>query len=756
MGAGPHGSGLRLGGLAILVPWASTYYCDIHDGPQRATLAAVTAESHSAAVAQSRCALLDAIGDGSELTLVTGPGNMGDELIRAGTERLLEGHIFHEVALDELPCRSGDTVLLPGSGAFCRPYHEWMPRALAIAELRFDHVIVLPSSFDVGEDSVRESLRRTSATVFAREPESLRRIEGLCRARPAHDCAFFFDFSGLRAPGQGTLNAFRTDHEATTGELIVDGNDDISVTAASLEAWLAEIARHALVRTDRAHVMIAAAMMGKVVEFAPSSYHKLAAIAGDSLRGFPVRQIAAPRRPPRGKGISGQAASTRSRMRAAAAPCPVPSQAAGDEVRVTAVILTRDRPDLVPEAVRSVLATNSPVHVLVIDNNSDPSGRPALAALAADDSRIELRLSDRNLGCAGGRRLAVELVQTELVLFLDDDAELIGGALDHMVADLDEHPDAAGVTAVVAGPHGRVQHFGGPMAASAETVRFWLDGSGLDFDDPSLPASGPTGWAPGTGSLLRTQVLRDVAIDDGMAAYYEDNDWCHRVEQRRPGSFRRCREALVLHHHDTAADSMLGLGFVERYEAVHRLAAQAHFFHVNGLLLEMHLLEVLPALRRSDGRTDLAAGRLLMELIRAQGVDWTVMEWMNGGLAPLLDGGHQESARRGAQIAELQVQSGAQEAHVGELQARIAVLQASAEGLQANAEGLQASVEGLQATVEGLEHERSAAAEQLAVLHERHLTLCRIEAGGWWRLRSHLLPLLRGASWIRRMVGERR
>jgi hypothetical protein len=25
-------------------------------------------------------------------------------------------------------------VLLPGSGAFCRPYHEWMPRALAIAE----------------------------------------------------------------------------------------------------------------------------------------------------------------------------------------------------------------------------------------------------------------------------------------------------------------------------------------------------------------------------------------------------------------------------------------------------------------------------------------------------------------------------------------------------------------------------------------------------------------------------------------------
>ena len=637
---------------------------DPSDGPQAATIVAVTAVDHSSAVARSRCALLDAIGDGRELTLVIGPGNVGDELIRAGTRRLLEGHVFHEIALDELPCRSGDTVLLPGSGAFCRPYHEWMPRALAIAELRFDRVIVLPSSFDVGEDSVRESLRRTSATVFAREPESLRRIEGLCRARSAHDCAFFYDFSGFRAPGQGTLNAFRTDREATAGELIFDGNDDISVTAASLEAWLAKIACHALVRTDRAHVMIAAAMMGKEVEFAAGSYHKLAAIAGDSLRGFPVRQIAAPRRPARGKRLSEQAASTRSRMRAAAPRAPVVDRTAEDEVRLTAVILTHDRPDLVPRAVHSVTATNSSARVLVIDNNSDPCGRPALAALAAEDSRVELRLSDRNLGCAGGRRLAVELVETELVLLLDDDAELIEGALDHMVAALDEHPDAAGVTALVVGPDGHVQHYGGSMAASGETVRFWLDGSGLEFDHPSLPASGPSGWAPGTASLLRTQVLRDVPIDDAMAAYYEDNDWCYRVEQRRPDSFRRCREALVLHHHDFETKSRATSRFVERYEVVQRLASQAHFFNVNGLLLDIDLVDMLPELRRPDGRMDLAAARLLMELILARGVDWTVMEWMNGGLQPLLDGGHEESARRAAQVAELQVESGAREAHV--------------------------------------------------------------------------------------------
>jgi GT2 family glycosyltransferase/exopolysaccharide biosynthesis predicted pyruvyltransferase EpsI len=704
---------------------------------------------HSAGVQRSREHLLEVIGDNRKLTLVRGLGNVGDELIRAGTERLLEAHPFDEIGLDDLPGSSGDTVLLPGSGAFCRPYHEWMPRALAIAELRFDRVIVLPSSFDVGEDSVRDALRRTSATIFAREPESLRRIEGLCRARLAHDCAFFFDFSRFEAPGKGTLNAFRTDREATTGELMLDDNDDISVTAPSLKAWLAKIERYAVVRTDRAHVMIAAALMGREVEFAPSSYHKLEALAASSLRGFRVRQIEPPRRRHAGCApISDQVVGMRRRLQAAAGPPPAADHAAVGPARLTAVILTRDRLALVARCVRSVTAATVPVRVLLIDNNSDPRGRPALEALAAADQRIELRLADRNLGCAGGRRLAVDLVDTELLLFLDDDAELIDGALEHMLADLDAHPDAAGVTALVVGPHGNVQHYGGWIAVSEQTARFTLDGAGLRFDHPSLPPTGPSGWAPGTAALLRTQVLREVALDERMSTYYEDNDWCHRVEQRRPGRFRRCREALVLHHHDYAASCPSPSRLVACYERVQLLAAQAHFFHANGVLLDVDLGSILPELRRPDSGTDLAAARLLMELIAARGVDWTVMEWINGGLQPLLDGAHTESAQRGAQITQLLDERGAREARIGQLEADAAALQARVEALAH--EQAQAAEQQTQAA-----EQLAQAGEQLAWLQARHLTLCRIEAGGWWRLRSQLMPVLRVASRIRRMLNER-
>jgi hypothetical protein len=335
----------------------------------------------------------------------------------------------------------------------------------------------------------------------------------------------------------------------------------------------------------------------------------------------------------------------------------------------------------------------------------------------------------------------LELVDTELVLFLDDDAELIDGALEHMLADLDAHPDAAGITSLVVDPRGNVQHYGGWIAVSDEAAHFTLGGSGLPFDHPALPATGPSGWAPGTASLIRTQILEQIPIDDGLAAYYEDNDWCFRVEQRRPGSFRRCREALVLHHHDFTAGPEPSSGLVKRYETVERLAAQAHFLRASGLLLDVDLRLIAPELQRPDGSLDIAAARLLLELIAAKGVDWIVMQWMNGGLEPLLDGAHEESAQRGAEIVRLRAEAGAREAQIAQLAAHIDQLQAHFSELESHATAL--------------ESERSAVREHVTWLEARHLTLSRVEAGGWWRLRARLLPLLRVAAAIKRSFGER-
>jgi len=243
---------------------------------------------------QSVAEILAAIGDCPDITLVHGPGNRGDELICEGTRSLLRDRRFRDIAVEDLARGNGRTVLLVGSGAFSRAYHEWMPRALTLAEARFERVIVLPSSFDVTVDEVRETLQRTRAVIFAREVTSYDAIRPLCDARLALDGAFYYDYEPHRHDGAGALNTFRTDREAPPGWTPPADNVDISASAASLEAWLEAIASHAVVRTNRAHVMIAAALLGKQVELGPCSTNKVDAIADYALTDFPVRRLPDP------------------------------------------------------------------------------------------------------------------------------------------------------------------------------------------------------------------------------------------------------------------------------------------------------------------------------------------------------------------------------------------------------------------------------------------------------------------------------
>jgi GT2 family glycosyltransferase len=118
-------------------------------------------------------------------------------------------------------------------------------------------------------------------------------------------------------------------------------------------------------------------------------------------------------------------------------------------------------------------------------------------------------------------------------LFLDDDAVLAPGALEALVAELDEHPDVGAVTATVVGADGLVQHSGGWVEVSGGIAEFSVIGAGCRPDE--LPPSGPSGWVPGTAMLARRELFARFPIDPDVAAYYEDNEWCHRIALECPG-----------------------------------------------------------------------------------------------------------------------------------------------------------------------------------------------------------------------------
>jgi exopolysaccharide biosynthesis predicted pyruvyltransferase EpsI len=246
-------------------------------------------KSHEEAVKESRDALLRAIGEPDDLTFIRLYGNIGDELIYAGARQLLAQRSYKEISVRALGGVTRHTALVAGSGGWCGPYRD-MVELLPAIESKFERVIVLPSSFDVSVPSVKTILAATKALVFARERKSFNDVCRLCDAKIAYDCAFFFDYRPYMRRGEGCLVSYRTDKESVLSA-IPESNNDISRSCSSLDEWLWTIGRHAVVRTDRAHVMIAAALLGKDVEYWTSSYHKVPAIADYALKSFPVRRI---------------------------------------------------------------------------------------------------------------------------------------------------------------------------------------------------------------------------------------------------------------------------------------------------------------------------------------------------------------------------------------------------------------------------------------------------------------------------------
>lgn len=234
--------------------------------------------------------LLDLIADSPDIAFFRHRGNIGDDLIHAGTRQLLADVAYREIGTWDMQYARGHTALITGSGGWCVPFHHQLPAALPTIEERFERVIVLPSTFDLAEPLVRKILENTKAHVFARERDSFEQIRHVCDADLGHDCAFFFDFRPYRGHRRGRLLALRTDAESTRTDF-PPGNDDISLTCFGLDHWLWRIAHHATVETDRAHVMIAAALMGKQVEYHRTNYHKVPAIAEYSLSGFPVSPV---------------------------------------------------------------------------------------------------------------------------------------------------------------------------------------------------------------------------------------------------------------------------------------------------------------------------------------------------------------------------------------------------------------------------------------------------------------------------------
>jgi N-acetylglucosaminyl-diphospho-decaprenol L-rhamnosyltransferase len=193
--------------------------------------------------------------------------------------------------------------------------------------------------------------------------------------------------------------------------------------------------------------------------------------------------------------------------------------------------------------------------VVVVDNGST-DGTLQMLAEHFPEVGVLANPSNRGFGAANNRALAQ--CTTRYALVLNPDTELLPGALTHLVAELEAHPEAAVCGPMLLNADGSVQSSRRrlPRAAtgfveSTLVQRFLPDLALLRHyyaaDRPDDVAQ-EVDWVTGAAMLVRMSAAREVGLfDERFFMFSEELDWCWRF--RRAGwTVRYTPAARVIHY----------------------------------------------------------------------------------------------------------------------------------------------------------------------------------------------------------------
>lgn len=227
---------------------------------------------------------------GSSVDFFRFPGNYGDSLIWHGTKRLLSSLEISIHCVEIESTKNNDILLIDGGGNFVDYYSDVRDFLIKKPNL-YSEIVILPHTI-FGERQI-EVLNKISSklTVFCREKTSLKFLnESLPNSDLYlwHDCAFYNRFE-ITPPGQGILNAFRSDRESVLHRLPTLNRDISSIGYATkpLDEFINTLRKYEQINTDRLHIAICGTLLGKLVKLFPNSYYKNKAVFDYSLAKFP-------------------------------------------------------------------------------------------------------------------------------------------------------------------------------------------------------------------------------------------------------------------------------------------------------------------------------------------------------------------------------------------------------------------------------------------------------------------------------------
>lgn len=233
---------------------------------------------------------------GRPILFFINPGNWGDSLIREGAETFLreKGFRYHTVrfrdilkgrlTLQEAKEQSGfedPAFVFNGNGWFVGRYGGI--ETLASVTAQFETSIFLPLTLTFDPFGAGFPL---NSRFFVRDRFQSQDV--LPNAPFCHDMAFYLELeSNGQGKGEGWL--FREDTEAPKGQILHKSNRDISKLGKAhtpIEGFIEAIDQFETIHTNRLHVGIASALLGKKVNLYANDYFKIRAIYESSIKPY--------------------------------------------------------------------------------------------------------------------------------------------------------------------------------------------------------------------------------------------------------------------------------------------------------------------------------------------------------------------------------------------------------------------------------------------------------------------------------------
>jgi glycosyltransferase involved in cell wall biosynthesis len=215
--------------------------------------------------------------------------------------------------------------------------------------------------------------------------------------------------------------------------------------------------------------------------------------------------------------------------------------------RVSAVIPTRNRPDLVCRAVRSVFAqTVKDLECIVVIDGSDPATVEALARIA--DPRLKVLALESNVGGCEARNLGARAAQGEWVGLLDDDDEWLPRRVEKQLETASKSPEP--ITMVASLFLDRAGY--GDLVRPRSFLKNGQHISEFLWCEVS-PLGGIEGFPQTSTWLIKRDFLLEVPFTKGLKVL-QDLDWLLHAFARDRMRVSLVNEPLTIFHNDQARE----------------------------------------------------------------------------------------------------------------------------------------------------------------------------------------------------------